>query len=236
MLKPVLRELKANVDTEYRIRIRDYFGMDVSNFLGVPTPVVRRISARSYRDIKPLPIADVFRQCETLLESGVYECRIIAFDWSYRRRSEFEAKHFKVFERWLRRYVDDWSDCDDLCLHPLGCLIAQHPAVVDKVVPWTRSKTRWLRRAAAVSLIYGLRRGQFAREAFGIAGRLLTDQDDLVQKGYGWMLKEAGKQYPNEVFEFVTSHSKTMPRTALRYAIEKFPEHKRRQVLKKQRY
>jgi 3-methyladenine DNA glycosylase AlkD len=90
-----------------------------------------------------------------------------------------------------------------------------------------------LRRAAAVSLILPARKGKFLPQIFEIADRLLKDRDDLVQKGYGWMLKEASKSHRDEVFRYVMEHRKEMPRTSLRYAIEKMPEELRRRAMEK---
>jgi 3-methyladenine DNA glycosylase AlkD len=81
----------------------------------------------------------------------------------------------------------------------------------------------WLRRAAAVTLVLPARKGNFLNNIFEISDLLLKDKEDLVQKGYGWMLKEASKPHMQEVFEYVMSNKKEMPRTALRYAIEKMP-------------
>jgi len=78
-----------------------------------------------------------------------------------------------------------------------------------------------MRRAAAVVLIYAVRRDALHKEAFEIADLLLIDRDDMVQKGYGWLLKEVSNRDPQPVFEYVMSRKRSMPRTALRYAIEK---------------
>lgn len=80
-----------------------------------------------------------------------------------------------------------------------------------------------MKRAAAVTLIVPARKGQFLSDIFGIADILLTDKDDMVQKGYGWMLKAASEVHEREVFDYVGSRKAVMPRTALRYAIEKMP-------------
>ncbi len=98
---------------------------------------------------------------------------------------------------------------------------------------WALSDNRWVRRAAAVTLILPARKGNFLNEVFEISDILLKDRDDLVQKGYGWMLKEASKPHRQEVFEYVMKNKKEMPRTALRYAIEKMPEDLRAKAMEK---
>ncbi|WP_264557960.1 DNA alkylation repair protein [Flavobacterium sp. N1718] len=98
---------------------------------------------------------------------------------------------------------------------------------------WTTDSNRWKRRAAAVSLIVPAKKGLFLDTVFRIATALLEDTDDLVQKGYGWMLKEASIPHQEAVFDFVLDHKTVMPRTALRYAIEKMPEQHRREAMAK---
>jgi len=91
-----------------------------------------------------------------------------------------------------------------------------------------------MKRASAVSLIYSIRRKQQLGAIFETADALLTDQDIMVQKGYGWMLKEASNEYPDEVFDYVMKNKKEMPRTALRYAIEKLSPESRREAMKRE--
>ena len=99
-----------------------------------------------------------------------------------------------------------------------------YPEFLSKLKKFTNSENRWMRRAAAVSLIVPARKGRFLDEIFEIADGLLTDEDDLVQKGYGWLLKVASQAHQQEVFDYVMRNRTIMPRTALRYAIEKMPK------------
>lgn len=115
----------------------------------------------------------------------------------------------------------------------MGDFIDQFPEYTDELKCWTRSENRWMRRAAAVSLIVPAKHGKFLHEALGIAELLLTDSDDMVQKGYGWLLKEASRKHTEEVFAFVMKNKKEMPRTALRYAIELMPKDLKAEAMKK---
>ncbi|MCW4043071.1 MAG: DNA alkylation repair protein [Candidatus Bathyarchaeota archaeon] len=110
--------------------------------------------------------------------------------------------------------------------------IFQFPEYISKVKEWTRSANRWTRRASAVVLIYSIRRKKGLGSIFEIADALLADQDIMVQKGYGWMLKEASNHYPEEVYDYVMRNKKEMPRTALRYAIEKLSSELKKQAMK----
>ena len=105
----------------------------------------------------------------------------------------------------------------------MGDLLAMYPALVDNLYRWAMSGNRWMRRAAAVSLIVPARHGRVLDDVFRIADILLLDADDLVRKGYGWMLKAASEAHQREVFDYVMRHKAVMPRTSLRYAIEKMP-------------
>lgn len=187
------------------------------------TPIVRKISAEHFKEIRNLPKDEIFKLCEELLQSGDGNLGEISRDWAYRCKSRYERKDFKTFERWLKKYIRSWGSCDHLCVHPLGHLILLFPELATKIKKWTHSKNRWERRAAAVALIPALRKKLLLKEAFQTADILLQDREDLVQKGYGWMLKEAGNRYPKEVFRYVMRNREKMPRTALRYAIEKMP-------------
>ena len=174
-----------------------------------------------------------FALCDELWQSGYIEESFIACNWSYAVREQYEAKDFKVFEHWIKTYIDNWVSCDTLCNHTVGTLMEMYPKLVSKLKPWTKSDNRWVRRSAAVSLIIPARKGLFQDDIFGIAGTLLHDQDDLVRKGCGWMLKAAADFDRDPVFQFVMRHKASMPRTALRYAIEKMPLDMRKKAMEK---
>jgi 3-methyladenine DNA glycosylase AlkD len=115
----------------------------------------------------------------------------------------------------------------------MGEYLVRFPHRVEDLKSWARSKNRWMRRAAAVSLIVPARKGEFLKDVFDIAGILLEDKDDMVQKGYGWMLKESSRKHPSEVFHYVVKNKSRMPRTALRYAIELMPLEMKAEAMKK---
>ena len=234
ILDRIQADLQNHADPEFRARIAEYCGQEDDRFLGVRTPIVREIGAEYFKEVKSLGIDGVLKLCERLFKTTLSEHRTIAFDWTFRCRSQYRSKHFAVFERWLEVYVDGWGSCDDLCTHALGDLILRYPEFVPRVKQWSRSDSRWLHRASAVTFIYGARRGKNLEHVFQVADALLTDPDDMVQKGYGWMLKVASKTYPDEVFDYVMHHKAAMARTVLRYAIEKLPEERRRRPMRKE--
>ncbi|MEA1994161.1 MAG: DNA alkylation repair protein [Euryarchaeota archaeon] len=235
IVEKIRQELRKNVDHEYRNSVRKFTKKEDMTqrvtYYGVKTGTVRKIATKYYKKIDSKSKEEIFSLCDELLELRNSEERTVAFQWAFRLRKKYEPTDFNIFESWLQNYVTGWGSCDDLCTHALGYIIYRFPELVPKTQKWAISKNRWLRRAAAVTLIYSLRRKQLLEEAFETAGHLLMDGEDLVQKGYGWMLKEAANQYPEEVFQFVMDRKDTMPRTSLRYAIEKMPQEWRKKAM-----
>lgn len=231
---PLLKDELARADIPAnRINYQQFFKETLAEPIGLRAPVLRDISKRVYAQIRQLSKDDTLRVGDLLLESGIRYGLFFAFEWALKVRRHFELSDIRRFERWLKSYVDGWGSCDHLCCGPLGHLILKYPELSDRTIKWTGSRSRWLRRASAVSLIVAARKGLLKKRVFETADRLLTDPDDLVQKGYGWMLKEASKQFNAEVFAYVLKHKAAMPRTALRYAIEKYPPAQRRRAMAK---
>ncbi len=112
-------------------------------------------------------------------------------------------------------------------------MVKKYPYLINNIIKWTSSDNRWLRRGAASSLIIPVSEGLFKKEAFEIASLLLFDKDDLVQKGVGWLLKTLSKNYEDDVFFYIKTRKHFMSRTILRYAIEKMPKEKRKQLMAK---
>ncbi|MDT8358281.1 MAG: DNA alkylation repair protein [Methanomicrobiaceae archaeon] len=225
-------ELQAQADESIRESAARFFKEEVKCY-GLRTAAVRTIATRYFQEIRDRDKQEIFGLCEELLESGYMEEAFIAYDWADRVRARFVPEDFSVLERWLFTSVSNWAECDTLCNHAIGSFIEQYPEFIGRLEDWTRSENRWVRRGAAVTLVLPARKGRFLKEIFAIADLLLTDPDDLVQKGYGWMLKEASKAHRDAVFEYVMSHKDVMPRTALRYAIEKMPPEMRKRAMER---
>ena len=232
ILEQVRLELKNSVDEKTLDTAQHFFKEQITAY-GVKVPVVNKISSAFLSEIKSKSKQEVFDLCEELWRSGMLEESFIACSWSYAICKKFEPSDFEVFERWVQNYVDNWASCDTLCNHTVGEFIEMYPQFLSKLKEWATSEIRWMRRAAAVTLIIPARKGLFLNDIFEIAELLLADKDDLVQKGYGWMLKAASQAYQTEVLDFVIKYKTTMPRTALRYAIEKMPQEMKAQAMKR---
>lgn len=232
IISSIRNELKEHVDKATKDSAQSFFKEEVK-VLGVKTSIVTKIAKKYFGDIKYKSKNEIFSLCEQLLQSDYSEEAFIAFNWAYWLHNDYEPTDFKVFEIWLNKYVNNWAKCDTLCNHAIGSFVEHFPQYIENLKIWTKSNNRWLRRASAVTLILPARRGKFLNDVFDIADRLLKDKDDLVQKGYGWMLKEASRKHREEVFEYVMKNKKEMPRTALRYAIEKMPPDLKHQAMEK---
>jgi 3-methyladenine DNA glycosylase AlkD len=228
----VRRELVENSDEKTKNSFPRFFKEDVK-FHGVKAPTVVKIARRRFKEAKPLGKKQVFSMCEALLKSGYCEEAWVAANWAHWMEADFEPADFETFQAWIEKYIDNWAECDTLCNHAVGSFIERYPEYLARLKSWTGSGNRWVKRAAAVSLIVPAKKGMFLEDIFEIAGLLLLDKDDLVQKGYGWMLKEASREHQQEVFEFVLERKALMPRTALRYAIEKMPQELRQEAMAK---
>lgn len=224
-------ELAAHDKTENWIDAQRFFKEKLDRPQSLRASVFKKISAAGYARVSHLSKREIWSVCEEILASDLIHARGFAFDWARRLERRLAPSDFARLERWLGRHVKNWGHCDSLCCGALGLLIRKHPEVADRRESWVRSRNRWVRRGAAVSLIPALRRGDLLEDALTTAAALLRDSDDMVQKGYGWMLKDASLAFPKEVFAFVMAHKGLMPRTALRYAIERYPNVKRKQAM-----
>jgi 3-methyladenine DNA glycosylase AlkD len=157
----------------------------------------------------------------------------VACHFSYLIRKSYEPADFKVFEKWVKNYVSNWASCDTLCNHTIGSFVEMYPEFLENLKKWAKSDNRWMKRSSAVTLIIPARHGKFLQDIFEIANILFLDNDDLVQKGYGWMLKAASQAHQKEVFDYVIKNKTKMPRTALRYTIEKMPDSLRKKAMEK---
>lgn len=229
--KQIKKELLQHVDPIYKKGSARFFKHEVA-ILGVRVGIVRSISRKYYTQIKHLHKKGIFKLAEELLREPYQEFSIIAFSWIGARHKEFTPSDFAFFKKIIEKHVTNWARCDDFCAHSMGILLEMYPELVSKIKTWTRSKNLWVRRAAAVSFIYPARKGIYLKDIFEIADALLMDKEDMVQKGYGWMLKDASVAAPAKVYKFVMDRKDNMPRTALRYAIERFPKEMKMAAMK----
>jgi 3-methyladenine DNA glycosylase AlkD len=238
-MEDIIRSIRSELTGKMEDKVREsgyrFFKEEIKIY-GLRSADVTKLSKKWYEQIKHLSKVEIFQLCEELWKSGYLEESFIACNWTYSQRKNFEDNDFDTFGRWINSYISNWASCDTFCNHTMGHFIEMFPHRTDDLKRWTQSSNRWVRRASAVSLIIPAKKGNFTAEVFDIASLLLTDGDDMVQKGYGWLLKvtsQAGPGHRQMVFDYVIGHKAVMPRTALRYAIEKMPQEMRKEAMKR---
>jgi len=190
---------------------------------------IRKLSAKLFKNVKGMQIDIVFSICGELLEQRNWPMGVIAYDFAYRMKKQYDEKTYAVFEGWLEKYVRGWGDCDDFCTHAFGELICQDTKLSDKIIAWTNRDEFWMRRAAAVVLLPSIGKNKYNEtNPLRISDILLEDEHHLVLKGYGWMLKILSTREPELVFEYLMKNKSIMPRVAYRYALEKMDAEKKK--------
>ena len=232
IIENIRLDLIRNSNDQLKNSTQHFFKEGVKCY-GIKSVRINIIGKEHFKNVKGVSKAEIFGLCNELWQSGYLEESIIACNWSYNMNKCFERSDFNVFENWIDGCVNNWASCDTFCNHTVGKFVEMFPQYLTELKRWTQSNNRWMRRAAAVSLIVPARQGKFLKDILEIAELLLTDRDDIVQKGYGWMLKVASQKHLQEVFEYVLENKTFMPRTALRYAIEKMPPELKARAMEK---
>lgn len=143
---------------------------------------------------------------------------------------KFGDEEFKLLESWLPR-ISNWSDHDALVHYLIAPMMVAKAARVSLVYRWARSRNRWFRRAGCVALIRAARRKMFFSEIIRLSGVLLSDKDDMVQKGLGWLLRETAKVNARRAVPYLMSVRRIAPRLVLRTACETLPPATRKAIL-----
>ncbi|MDR0332012.1 MAG: DNA alkylation repair protein [Dysgonamonadaceae bacterium] len=234
ILQEIRQTLKDSVD-EKTLKLSDHFFKNGEQPLiyGVKMAEVSKIGKEFCNQINDWSKSEIFNLCEELWQSQYFEEEVIACLFSQSQYKKYEPDDFQIFEHWVKNYVNNWADCDTLCNHTIGTFVMMYPDYLNELKQWAKSSARWVKRASAVTLIIPARKGMFLNDIFEIADTLLLDKDDIVQKGYGWLLKATSEAHQKEVFDYVMKNKSVMPRTALRYAIEKMPADLKAEAMKK---
>jgi 3-methyladenine DNA glycosylase AlkD len=208
--------------------MRRFFKEDIKAH-GWRTADVRKLAAGIRRELKADP-GSLMTLADELFRAHFLEEKTLAVFLLEKDADTFGEREFRRFETWLNR-VDTWADHDALVYGIIGRMLVTEPRRADCVFTWARSRNRWLRRAAAVSLIPGARKKLFANAIRRLTETLLADKDDMVQKGLGWLLREWVKYDAQTAVPFLLEIRDRAPRLVLRTACETLPKARRKMVL-----
>jgi 3-methyladenine DNA glycosylase AlkD len=217
--------------------MRAYFKRDETvSFYGVPLPVVRRVARDVWHRHRAWTVPSAIRLCDTLIRVPELEVKCVGVLVLARWHGAFPRGLLRTVRGWLGAgHCASWAAVDLVAPSLLTPLVRHYPDLIATVGAWTGARSTWVRRAAAVTFVPLARRGQELDAAYGIAERLFPDTNDLIHKAVGWMLREAGKTDPRRLERFLLRHGPRVPRTTLRYAIERFPPARRRRLLRETR-
>ena len=194
---------------------------------------LRRLAATYRRNIQTEFGLDFLVDVADQLFAGrVLEEKVFAVLLLEKLTSSFDDSHFALFESWLTR-IGSWADHDGLVHYLIGPMIVSEPARVQKAFRWARSPDRWHRRAACVALIQGTRQRKFFSQIMRLSNLLLKDEDDMVQKGLGWLLRETAKADPKRTIPYLLKIRNRAPRLVLRTSCETLPRSARSHILEK---
>ncbi|MFZ2053993.1 MAG: DNA alkylation repair protein [Candidatus Aminicenantales bacterium] len=227
-----LRRLKALADPVKAAGAQKYF-KEKARFIGISAPDLRALSGETYQKVgAEWGIEEVTDFCAIMLKNPYHEVRALGILTFERYRKTFPRSAFLTIEGWLRAdHCDSWALVDVLCPNSVGALLEKYPDLVKAIKDWAKSPNRWVRRASIVSFIKLARKPGYLDAIFGVARSHFADSDDLIQKANGWLLREAGKADMEKLEKFLRWFGPSIPRTTLRYAIERFPESKRKALL-----
>ncbi len=228
----ILPALRVHADPVRAERELRYFKGAIRN-IGVTAPNIRLVERELFAAVRGRWGPDeAVELCEIVLPERLFEPTSVALITLARFAKRLGPDAFDRCQAWLARdYCDNWASTDTLCPNVVGPIVDQHPTLLPRLVAWARDSNPWLRRGASVSLVKLAGKGKRLDTAYAVAEQLLSERDDLVQKGAGWMLRECGKADTARLESWLLQWGPQVPRTTLRYAIEKFPDRERRRLL-----
>ena len=230
MVETIRKELKKLGNKEKAKDLQRFFKTGPGEygegdiFLGIRVPETRKLAKR-YKDIS-------IQDAGQLLASTIHEERLLALVILVHKSSKGDHSEKKrIYQLYLKstKYVNNWDLVDASAEHIVGAFLMDKSR--KPLYRLVKSKNMWERRISIMSTFHFIKRGEFA-ETLKISDILLLDEEDLIHKAVGWMLREIGKRDLPTEERFLRSRYQKMPRTMLRYAIEKFPEPKRQRYLK----
>jgi 3-methyladenine DNA glycosylase AlkD len=226
----IRRALKDGGSIEHASGVQWFFKDEVKSY-GWYTGDLRRTIRQCRRDILREHDFDFLaRVADELFSGTVLEEKVAGVFLLEGLDAQFGDREFRRFERWLDR-ISSWADHDGLVHYLIAPMVAAKPARVKTISRWARSKDRWHRRAACVALIRGARVKMFFPEIVKLSNFLLAEQNDMVQKGLGWLLRETAKFDGKRTVPYLLKIRGRAPRLVLQTACETLPAAIRKKIL-----
>jgi len=226
----IRRVLKDGGSAPHAEEVQWFFKEEIKS-RGWYTGELRKVAARFRRTIlKELGLPFLLQVCDKLFTGRCLEEKVFAVLMLEKLVNRLNDPEFRLFESWLPR-VSSWADHDGLIHYLIAPMIVAKPPRAKCVFRWAKSRDHWHRRAACVALIQGTRRKMFFPEIKRLSHALLSDDDDMVQKGLGWLLRETAKADAKGTIPYLMSIRRRATRLVLRTACETLPSSTRRSIL-----
>lgn len=226
----IRRVIKDGGSAPHSVEVQRFFKEEVAS-RGWYTDELRKLAVRFRRQmVNDYGMDFALEVGDKLFRGRVLEDKIFAVLMLQGQTESFGATEFKLFASWLDR-VSSWADHDGLVHYLIGPMILDEPARSKVVFRWAKSRNRWHRRAAAVALIHSARKRTGFKQVMKVSNALLRDNDDMVQKGLGWLLREAAKADPERTIPYLMAIRDAAPRLVLRTACEKLSAPERARIL-----
>jgi 3-methyladenine DNA glycosylase AlkD len=202
-------------------------------FLNIGTPTVRQLGRAVARDHRgDWTVRDALAFADLLIRDRHLEVKGAGIETLACFHRAFEPAMLSVWKSWLAGgWSGNWATTDAICGMLIAPLLRAQPAEAARLRPWVDHRSLWVRRASAVGLVALARRGLALDQAYATAAALHGDPEDLIQKAVGWLLREAGTTDAARLSRYLREHGPSIPRTTVRYAIERFPPPVRRTLL-----
>lgn len=219
-------------DPERARGMQDYFKHGIAA-IGIAAPELRAFAReRSRRLQQSWGASAAISLCDRLLQAREMEIRGAGILILAGFRKQLTPGLLVPAECWFEHRLDNWALVDGFCSAVLAPLLEQHPDIERSLHRWSRADSLWLRRASLVALVASARRGKRLDLVYKLAQQHFADPEDLMHKATGWLLREAGKTDPRRLKRFLRQHGPAIPRTTLRYAIERFSPAERLRLLR----
>lgn len=233
-----IRRLEAAADPAAARQAATYFkpGNEFVAY-GVRAPRVRAIAREVHAAVRSSwDVGAAMACCEVLSTRPQHEAKAVGVLLLGRYHRSFPPGLLRTVRRWIAegRFAN-WAAVDLVCPEVLTPLVERRSTVAGQVRRWSRARLIWLRRASVVTFVPLARAGRHLDDAYAVVFDLRGDQGDLIHKACGWLLREAGKTDPHRLERFLLDQGPCLPRTTVRYAIERFPPARRRTLLSETR-
>lgn len=223
----ILEELKSLANPDQVKHLQRFFKTGIGDygegdlFLGLKVPTTRAVAKKYYSSVS-------LEEIEKLIQSPHHETRLVALllmVFIFEKDRDTQADVFNLYIKNVQ-YINNWDLVDLSCSKVFGRYVFETKDLAP-LYEFANSNHLWSKRISVVSTYYFIKRNEFEL-IIELAEKFLTDKHDLMQKAVGWMLREMGKMDVKPLYEFLDKHHKTMPRTMLRYSIEKLPPEERK--------